>query len=104
MSIKVGNCHVFKLQGLDKRTSKNSFFSSYEALWQNISMIELTTLSGKIFFLNPDLIRTIEQAPDTIICMTDGTRLPVKDSVQNIREKIIQFRRSIYSTESEREF
>lgn len=66
-------------------------------------MIELTTLSGKIFFLNPDLIRTIEQTPDTIICLTDGSRMPVKNSVQNIREKIIQFKKSIYSSASERE-
>jgi flagellar protein FlbD len=66
-------------------------------------MIELTTLSGKIFFLNPDLIRSIEQAPDTIICMTDGSRFPVKNTAANIQEKIIQFKRSIYSSASERE-
>lgn len=66
-------------------------------------MIELTTLSGKIFFLNPDLIRMLEQAPDTIICLTDGTRIPVKDNVIDIQKKILHYKRSIYSSLNERD-
>ncbi len=59
-------------------------------------MIELTSLVGKTVFVNPDLIRSIESTPDTILCFLDGTRVPVKESPQQIQEKFILFKKLIF--------
>ena len=58
-------------------------------------MIELTSLVGKTLFVNPDLIRTIESAPDTILCFLDGTRVPVRETPEQIKDKFIQFKKSV---------
>ena len=60
-------------------------------------MIELTTLVGKTIFVNPELIRTLETTPDTIICFIDGTRVPVRETPIQIREKFIQFKKQIFA-------
>lgn len=59
-------------------------------------MIELTSLIGKTVFVNPDLIRSIESAPDTILCFLDGTRVPVRETPQQIQEKFIQFKKLVF--------
>jgi flagellar protein FlbD len=57
-------------------------------------MIELSKINGKPIMVNPDLIRTIEAAPDTILIFTDGERLMVQNEPKEIVEKIVRFRRS----------
>lgn len=59
-------------------------------------MIELTTLIGKKIFVNPELIRSLETTPDTILCFTDGTRVPVRETPEEIKDKFIQFKQQIF--------
>ena len=59
-------------------------------------MIVLTTINGKEFCLNSELIYKIEQAPDTIITLTDGKILRVIDKTDDIVEKIVDYKRRIY--------
>ena len=56
-------------------------------------MIELTSLVGKPLYVNHELIRTIEIAPDTILCFIDGMRLPVRETPEQVREKVLNFKR-----------
>jgi len=56
-------------------------------------MIYLTRLNGEKFVLNIDLIETMEETPDTIVTLTTGKKLLVKESIPRIREEIIKFRR-----------
>lgn len=59
-------------------------------------MIVLTSINGKEFCLNSELIYKIEQAPDTIITLTDGKILRVMDKTDDIVEKIVDYKRRIY--------
>ena len=59
-------------------------------------MIELTTLVGKTIYVNPELIRTLETTPDTILCFVDGTRVPVRETPEQIQAKIIQYKKQIF--------
>ncbi len=61
-------------------------------------MIELTTLVGKTIFVNPELIRSLEVTPDTIVCFIDGTRVPVKETPEQITAKVVQFKKQIFSS------
>lgn len=66
-------------------------------MWQNKKiMIELTSLVGKTVYVNPDLIRSIESAPDTILCFLDGTRVPVRETPEEIKDKFVQFKKLIF--------
>lgn len=66
-------------------------------------MIALTSVSGKDFYLNCDLIYKMEHTFDTIITLVDGKTIRVSDTEEEIVEKIISYKRKIYSHFSESE-
>lgn len=55
-------------------------------------MIQLTRLNSKVIYLNPDLIKSIEETPDTVICLTNGDHCLVLEKASEIVEKIIDYR------------
>ena len=63
-----------------------------------VGMIELTRMNQAPIVLNVDLIEYIEVVPDTIITLTTGQKLMVKESAREITEKIIEFRRAIFGS------
>lgn len=58
-------------------------------------MIELKLINGTQITLNSDLIEFIEATPDTIISLSTGKKMIVKESVTEVIDKIIEFRRRI---------
>ncbi|GGG21835.1 hypothetical protein GCM10007425_15380 [Lysinibacillus alkalisoli] len=54
-------------------------------------MIEVTRLNGKKFTLNALYIETVESFPDTTITLTTGTKTIVKESEEEVREKVKAF-------------
>lgn len=59
-------------------------------------MIELTRLNDNPLILNADLIETIESTPDTVITLTTGKKVMVLESVSEVREKVLEYRRSVF--------
>ena len=51
-------------------------------------MIKVTRLNGPPFALNPDLIERIEATPDTVITLVDDAKYVVRESVDEIIERI----------------
>jgi flagellar protein FlbD len=60
----------------------------------------MTRLNGHGVMVNADLIERIEETPDTVITLTSGNKLIVRDSPTEIQEKIIAFKRRIYGPTS----
>ena len=60
-------------------------------------MIQLTRLNNQPLVLNSDLIKFVEQAPDTVITLVTGEKIVVRENVEQILERILQFRRSVLS-------
>jgi flagellar protein FlbD len=58
-------------------------------------MIYVTRLNRKPLVLNSDLIELIEMTPDTVISLTNGEKIMVLESSDELVEKIVKFRRSI---------
>ena len=54
-------------------------------------MIKLTRLSGEPFILNADLIRYVEQCPDTFITLTSGDRVVVTESMETVVELAVEY-------------
>jgi flagellar protein FlbD len=58
-------------------------------------VIAVRRLNDEEIFLNPHLIEIIEATPDTVITLNTGKKFIVKDTVQDIITKIINYRRAI---------
>jgi len=58
-------------------------------------MIHVTKLNGKDMVLNCELIQTVEANPDTTIMMTTGLKVIVLESVDDIIDKTIFYKREI---------
>ena len=56
-------------------------------------MIELTRLHGEPIVINADLIEFIEPTPDTMISTTTGKKFMVKESVEEVIGKVVEYRR-----------
>ncbi|TWU26557.1 Flagellar protein (FlbD) [Novipirellula galeiformis] len=54
-------------------------------------MIKLTRLDGEPFVLNADLIRYVERRPDTFVTLTSGDRLVVKESMDDVIERAVEY-------------
>lgn len=55
-------------------------------------MIQLTRLNKKMIYLNPDLIKSIEESPDTTICLINGDHHLVLEKAAEIVGKILDYR------------
>lgn len=60
-------------------------------------MINLSRLNGEKFMINIDLIELIEETPDTIVTLTTGRKMLVRESSRHIQAEIIRIRKQIYS-------
>ena len=55
-------------------------------------MIDVTRLDGKSITINSDLIETVEETPDTIITLTTGKKIIVKESRQEIKNLVKEYK------------
>jgi len=58
-------------------------------------MIQLTRLNSQTLMVNSDLIKFVERSPDTVITLITGEKIVVRDSVEEVLERVVEFRRSI---------
>ena len=56
-------------------------------------MISVRKLDGTSIVLNADWIQSIESTPDTVITLTTGFKLVVKDSVDEVLQSCLQYKR-----------
>jgi len=58
-------------------------------------MIKVTKLNGSPIHINAELIETIAATPDTVITLTNGTKLIVEEPVERVVEEVIRYHRLI---------
>ncbi len=58
-------------------------------------MIQLTRLNSHPLVINSDLIKFVEQSPDTVITLVNGEKIVVRENAQDVLERVVQFRRSV---------
>lgn len=59
-------------------------------------MIVVTKLNDKQLYINNDYIECIESTPDTTITMTTGRKIIAKESIDDIIDKIVEYKKNIY--------
>jgi flagellar protein FlbD len=74
----------------------SSVGSAYRAMGSKEGrMIRLTRINRAPLVLNSDLIEHVEATPDTVIALTNGQKLVVLESADEVIQKVIEFRRLI---------
>ena len=58
-------------------------------------MISLTRLNKKRFVVNAELIKMIEETPDTMITLVNGDHFMVLETVQEVVERAVDFAREV---------
>ncbi len=58
-------------------------------------MILLTRLNNTALMVNSDLIKFVEQAPDTVITLINGEKLLVRETANEIAARVVEFRKSV---------
>lgn len=58
-------------------------------------MIQLTRLNNARLALNSDLIKYVEEAPDTVITLLNGEKLVVCETTDQVIGRVLEFRRAI---------
>ncbi len=57
-------------------------------------MIKLTRRNGHPFVLNAELIKFVEEVPDTIITLRDGEKVLVKESADDVVKRALEYCRN----------
>ncbi|MCE5314758.1 MAG: flagellar FlbD family protein [Armatimonadota bacterium] len=56
-------------------------------------MIKLTLYNDADVIVNADLIESVERTPDTLVTLTTGKKIMVRESVDDVISKVVFYRR-----------
>ncbi len=58
-------------------------------------MIKLKQINGELIVVNAELISYVQAHPNTVITLTNGDKLIVEETVDEVIDKVIEYRRKI---------
>ncbi len=59
-------------------------------------MIEVTKINGIKILVNTSLIETVEETPDTVVTLTDGKKMIIKESRHEVQKLVKQARQGYF--------
>ena len=62
-------------------------------------MIELTKLNDSKLTVNAEIIELVEETPNTVVTLTTGRKLIVKETREEVTDLVISYKRAIYTSE-----
>lgn len=60
-------------------------------------MIRLTRLNNQPIAVNADLIKYVENSPDTLLTLVTGDKMVVRESEEEVIRRVVEYRRSLIS-------
>ena len=58
-------------------------------------VIDVTLLNGKQITVNAEIIEVVDEVPDTVITLTTGRKIIVKESRQKVKSLVKSYKRDI---------
>jgi len=58
-------------------------------------VIRLTRLNNQVLAVNSDLIKFVENAPDTVLTLVNGEKIVVRESTEEVIQRVVAFRRAV---------
>ena len=59
-------------------------------------MVRITRLNSTVLVVNADMIEFLEATPDTIVTLTTGRKVIARESVDEIVDQVIEYKRKCY--------
>lgn len=60
-----------------------------------IEVIQLTRLNGRQFLLNSELIKFLEETPDTVVTLVNNERIVVTETADDIVDRVVEYGRRL---------
>ena len=60
-------------------------------------MVEVTKYNGEKILINTDLMETVAETPDTVISLTTGKKIIVKESRQEVKNLVKSYRKELFA-------
>ena len=60
-------------------------------------MIKVTRLNDSTLMINVDMIRSLQAIPETVITFTNNDKIMVKEPLEEVSQKIVEYQRTLYS-------
>jgi flagellar protein FlbD len=64
-------------------------------------MIKISRLNDSMLVVNAEMIEFMEATPDTIITLADGRKIVAKESIDEIIEKVVEYKRRFHQSAPE---
>lgn len=58
-------------------------------------MIRLTRINDAPFYVNADLIEFVDATPDTVLTLSNGEKVRVRERAEEVVERVIAYKRGI---------
>ena len=65
-------------------------------------MIKVTRLNDSVIVVNVEKIQSLQSTPDTVITFTNRDRIMVKEPMEEISQRIVEYQRSVNSSPESR--
>ena len=60
-------------------------------------MIKVTRLNDSTLMINVDRIQSLQAIPETVITFTNNDKIMVKEPLEEVSQRIVDYQRTIYS-------
>ena len=60
-------------------------------------MIKVTRLNDSALMINVDMIQSLQAIPETVITFTNNDKIMVKEPLEEVSQRIVDYQRTIYS-------
>jgi flagellar protein FlbD len=60
-------------------------------------MIKVTRLNDSTLMINVDMIQSLQAIPETMITFTNNDKIMVKEPLEEVSQRIVDYQRTIYS-------
>ena len=61
-------------------------------------MINLTRLNGTEIVVNADVVESLEATPDTVLSLTSGQKLAVRETIDEVIEKVVRYQQQVHAS------
>ena len=96
-SVRKWNAGFCGVTGLHRAGRAGRSEAADRAAGEVWKMIEVTKLNGEKILVNPHLFEVVEETPDTVITLTTGKKIIVKESRQEIKNLVKLYRKDIFT-------
>ena len=67
-------------------------------------MIKVTRLNDATLMINVDMIQSLQAIPETVITFTNNDKIMVKEPLEEVSQRIVDYQRTIYSNSACEDF